>query len=46
MLQTNDYQRQVLHALMAEGYRAMSAENLQEAEEALNLTSDVMLRDG
>lgn len=32
-------------ALMAEGYRAMSTEDLREAEEALDLTSEVVLRD-
>ena len=31
-------------ALMAEGYREMAEENLREAEEALNLTRDVVLR--
>ena len=31
-------------ALMAEGYQQMAEENLREAEEALNLTSEVMLR--
>ena len=31
-------------ALMAEGYREMAEENLREAEEALNLTREVVLR--
>ena len=31
-------------ALMAEGYQQMAEENLREAEEALNLTREVMLR--
>ena len=35
-----------IQALMAEGYRTMAEENLREAEEALNLTSEVVLRDG
>jgi len=35
-----------IQALMAEGYREMGEENLREAEEALNLTSEVILRDG
>ena len=30
-------------ALMAEGYREMAEENLREAEEALNLTREVIL---
>ena len=33
-------------ALMAEGYRELGEENRVEAEEALPLTSEVMLRDG
>ena len=35
-----------IEALMAEGYREMGDENRREAEEALNLTSEVALRDG
>jgi metal-responsive CopG/Arc/MetJ family transcriptional regulator len=35
-----------IHALMAEGYKEMAEENLREAEEALNLTREVILRDG
>ena len=35
-----------IQALMAEGYREMGQENRQEAEEALNLTREVVLRDG
>ena len=31
-------------ALMAEGYQQMAEENLREAEKALNLTNEVMLR--
>ena len=31
---------------MKEGYLALAKENLREAEEALNLTSEIMLRDG
>ncbi len=31
-------------ALMAEGYLEMAEENLREAEEALNLTREVVLR--
>ena len=31
--------------LMADGYRAMSEENLRDAEEALNITAEVVLRD-
>ncbi len=34
-----------IQALMAEGYREMGEENRREAEEALNLTSEVVLRD-
>jgi hypothetical protein len=32
-----------LKGLMAEGYEEMAEENLREAQEALNLTSNVML---
>ena len=32
--------------LMAEGYRQLADENRRESEEALNLTSEVILRDG
>ena len=32
-----------IQALMEQGYREMAEENRREAEEALNLTSDVML---
>ena len=32
--------------LMAEGYRQLATENRRESEEALNLTSEVILRDG
>ena len=32
--------------LMAEGYRQVADENRREAEEALNLTSELILRDG
>ena len=32
-------------AFMAEGYRVMGMENLRESEEALGLTSEVVLRD-
>ena len=35
-----------VQALMAKGYREMGEENRQEAEEALNLTNAVVLRDG
>lgn len=35
-----------LHDQMAEGYQAMADENLREAEEAINLTSQVTLHDG
>ena len=35
-----------VHALMAEGYREMAEENLREAEEALDLTREVVMRDG
>lgn len=35
-----------INALMAEGYKEMAEENLREAEEALNLTREVILRDG
>ena len=35
-----------IQALMAEGYRELGEENRLEAEEALPLTSEVMLRDG
>ena len=31
-------------ALMAEGYQEMAEENLREAEEALNVTREVILR--
>ena len=34
-----------IRALMVEGYREMAEENRREAEEALNLTSEVVLRD-
>ncbi len=33
-----------VQALMREGYIAMAAENLRDAEEALELTREVMLR--
>lgn len=33
-----------VRALMEEGYIAMAAENLRDAEEALELTREVMLR--
>ena len=32
--------------LMAEGYQQLADENRRESEEALNLTSEVILRDG
>ncbi len=35
-----------MQALMAEGYQQLGEENRLEAEEALNLTSEVVLRDG
>ena len=35
-----------IQALMAEGYQQLGEENRLEAEEALNLTSEVVLRDG
>ena len=35
-----------VQALMAKGYREMGEENRQEAEEALNLTNAVVMRDG
>ncbi|MCH8109450.1 MAG: CopG family transcriptional regulator [Chloroflexi bacterium] len=35
-----------VQALMAKGYSEMGEENRQEAEEALNLTNAVVLRDG
>ena len=35
-----------LQALMAEGYREVGEENRREAEESLNLTREVALRDG
>lgn len=38
-------QEQRIHALMAEGYRELAEENRVEAEEALNLTREVTLRD-
>lgn len=34
-----------VQALMAKGYLEFAEENLREAEEALNLTSEVVLRD-
>ena len=34
-----------IQALMAEGYREYSEENRKEAEEALHITSEVVLRD-
>lgn len=34
-----------VQALMAEGYRALGEENRREAEEALNLTREVILQD-
>ncbi len=37
--------RERLHALMAEGYREFARENLAQAEEALNITSPVLLSD-
>ncbi len=37
--------REHLHALMAEGYREFARENLAQAEEALNITSPVVLSD-
>ncbi len=33
-----------IQALMEEGYREMAEENLREAEEALNVTREVILR--
>ena len=35
-----------VQALMKEGYIEMAAENLRDAEEALGLTREVMLRNG
>ena len=35
-----------IQALMAEGYQEVAEENRREAEEALNLTREVVLRDG
>ena len=35
-----------IQGLMAEGYRELGEENRLEVEEALPLTSEVMLRDG
>ena len=35
-----------VQALMAKGYSEMGEENRREAEEALNLTNAVVLRDG
>ncbi len=35
-----------VQALIAKGYSEMGEENRQEAEEALNLTNAVVLRDG
>ena len=35
-----------IQSLMAEGYREMRQENRAEAEEALGLTIEVVLRDG
>ena len=35
-----------IQELMAEGYREMGEENRREAEQALNLTTEVMLRNG
>ena len=35
----------LIQALMAEGYREMGEENRREAEEVLNLTREVILRD-
>ena len=35
-----------VEALMAQGYQEMAEENRREAEEALNLTGEVILRDG
>ncbi|MBI4203328.1 MAG: CopG family transcriptional regulator [Chloroflexi bacterium] len=39
-------ERERIEALMVEGYKAMAEENLREAEEALNITREVILRDG
>lgn len=39
-------ERARVHALMAEGYQELGEENRREAEEALHLTSEVVLRDG
>ena len=38
-------ERERIEALMAEGYQAMSEENLQEVEEAFPLMAEVVLRD-
>ena len=35
-----------INALMAAGYREMGEENRREAEDALNLTAEVVLRGG
>ncbi len=35
-----------IRALMAQGYQMMGEENLREAQEALNLTREVVLGDG
>ena len=35
-----------VQAMMAEGYHEMGEENRREAEEALNLTNVVVMRDG
>ena len=35
-----------IQELMAEGYKKTGEDNRREAEEALNLTSEVVLRDG
>ncbi len=39
-------ERERIEALMIEGYKAMAEENLREAEEALTITREVILRDG
>lgn len=39
-------ERSQTQLLMAEGYQQLADENRRESEEALNLTSEVTLRDG
>ena len=42
----NNLKREQLRAQMAEGYKELASDNLQEADEAIELASEVVLGDG